>query len=131
VVDAHELTLRQWIDSVWFRGLARGATLLVSILVSGFIVAWTMVAGDTATKVHNIELVLTGDVPADQSLTRRGSLVDSVASLQLQVGTLSVDTRAIKLLLQDAARKDTALNLMPPQSWLLDTTPPELVRSRP
>lgn len=55
VTEASEVTLRQFIDSVWFRGLARSMMLLTPILIGGFWIVWGAVAGNQATRIGAVE----------------------------------------------------------------------------
>lgn len=109
-VVPYEMTLRQWIDSRWFRGFARASMILTSFMFTCFLVVWGVVAGDTLKRVQNLELVIAGDVDqADNAhLVKRGSIAASVTSLEAQVSDLTVDLKVVKQLLQEAARRDVA-----------------------
>lgn len=56
--EVSEVTLRQFIDSVWFKGLARSAMILSTLVLAGFATAWAIVthgvASDLATAQANI-----------------------------------------------------------------------------
>lgn len=106
-----EVTLRAFIESVWFRGLARGAAILGSLLITGFIgtwawMTWGVIGPDLTLAKANIASVATvlesrtADSEAFQSEVRGAVKVitEDVAALSTDVFSVRVDIGVIKRL---------------------------------
>lgn len=119
-----EVTLRAFIESVWFRGLARGAAILGSLLITGFIgtwawMTWGVIGPDLTLAKANIASVATvlesrtADSEAFQSEVRGAVKVitEDVAALSTDVFSVRVDIGVIKRLLQE--RSDVAESVTP------------------
>lgn len=119
-----EVTLRAFIESVWFRGLARGAAILGSLLITGFIgtwawMTWGVIGPDLTLAKANIASVATvlesrtADSEAFQSELRGAVKVitEDVAALSTDVFSVRVDIGVIKRLLQE--RSDVAESVTP------------------
>lgn len=49
------MSLRQWVDSTWTKGLARLAMILTPFLIGGFWIVWGVVAGNQVTRIAAVE----------------------------------------------------------------------------
>jgi hypothetical protein len=111
--DITEVTLRQWIDSVWFRGLSRAAMLLSTFVLMAFAGAWAMVAGDTTKRVVALEksvaavsTVQTARAVDSESFQTevRGNIVD----VKNDLFKLKVDIGVVKGILQQMQQRNEA-----------------------
>lgn len=64
VPEISEVSLRQFIESTWFKGLSRGAMILCTVILAGFATTWAIVAGNTSTRVEALELTVKQELPA-------------------------------------------------------------------
>lgn len=101
----NELTLKQWIESVWFKGLARLSMIVTGVLFTGFLGAWAVVAGNTDHKVTKLEATI-ADVAgvqisrATDAESFQTEVRAAVAGVKADIYAVKVDIGVIKRLLQ-------------------------------
>lgn len=105
-----DMTLREFVDSVWFRGLARGAMLIVVpalVAVGGMLIA---VLNDQ----YNVRTTLA--VRAADSERFQAFVTTTVSDLEAGLDAVKLDTGAMKLdlamvkgILMELQRRDVAL----------------------
>lgn len=113
-----EVSLKAFINSVWFKGLSRGAMIITPLLVAGFAGAWAIVTGNTAADLveAQVKLEAVQSLQAQRAVDGetfqtevRGSVSELKAELDAQgkdLFTMRVDVGVIKRLLQ--SREDVA-----------------------
>jgi hypothetical protein len=74
VTGAQEVTLRQFIDSVWFRGMARGMMIVTPVLVGGFWIVWGIVVGAQQVQIDDVRTTV-----ASVSITQNARASDAEA----------------------------------------------------
>jgi hypothetical protein len=124
MTDATEVTLKQWLDSFWFRTAARGAMLLgvpLLMAVSGWI-GWVMngIEGRTfslETDVAQVQSTLT--VRAADSERFQASVSGDLLSLQSDMAEVKVDIGFIRGTLEAMSRRDTARAIVDPRDAVL------------
>lgn len=108
-----EVTLRQWIDSVWFRGLSRVSMMITGVLFTGFLVAWGVVAGDTTKRVVALEQSVGGVARAQSDRTAdseafQTEVRSNIANVKSDLFKLKVDIGVVKGILQEMQHQDQA-----------------------
>jgi hypothetical protein len=121
VPEVTELTLRQWIDSVWFRGLSRVSMIVTSLLLTGFVVVWGFVAGDTTAKVVKLDAQVQAvagsqTARAIDSEAFQVEVRGKVSAVQADLFAMKVDIGVIKGILTDMRRENVATRFSSPGS---------------
>lgn len=116
--EVSEVTLKAFIESVWFKGLARGAMILTPVLIAGFWGAWGVATSSVAldlvvTKAEIASVAKVQDGRAADSEAFQSEIRRSVAEIdaglddvKTELFAVKVDIGVIKRLLQD--RTDVA-----------------------
>lgn len=104
-----EITIREFVDSVWFRLLSRGAAILGSLLAMA-VGGYFFVLGDRVTKIEQdraIKVVeFNGHLASiDEKIT---DLQQTVAALANDTSAARQDTAQMKGILQQMQRQQTA-----------------------
>ncbi|HEY4202630.1 MAG TPA: hypothetical protein VGM83_18925 [Devosiaceae bacterium] len=111
---ADETSLKQFLDSTWFKGLAR-ASMLVGTAAASY-------AGLTLAHVRNEQAAMQGEI-ADIVRTQADRAQDNerfqsaigadIAQLKNSVSTLQVDVATMRGILQEMQRRDVASRVEP------------------
>jgi hypothetical protein len=114
-----EITFKQWIDSVWFRGMARGAIMLTTAMFAIFLAVWGVVAGNTSAQVEanskQMKLILTTQGSTTNSLEEfKAQTTADLTLVKGQINDLRIQTGVIRNILQTMQQKqDVASNALP------------------
>lgn len=109
-----EISIREFVDSFWFRLLSRGAAILGSLLAMA-VGGYFFVLGDRVTKIENDRAVKLVE------FTGRLSTIDEkVTDLQQTVAALAHDTTAAR---QDTAQMKGILQQMQRQQTAFEGSP--------
>lgn len=129
MTDANEVTLRQFVESVWFKGLARGLMILTPFLIAGFAAAWAAVTHGVASDLDVAQAKIAAVATAQSSRAAdsesfqtevRNSIKGITGRLDAvddKMFAVKVDIGVIKRLLQES--RPAAYDGAPP-------VPPEL-----
>lgn len=112
-----EITLREFVDSFWFRLVSRGAAILGSLLAMA-VGGYFFVLGDRVTKIEQDRAIKI--VEFNGHLT---SIDEKITDLQQTVAALAQDTTAAR---QDTAQMKGILQQMQRQQTAYDGTPAAL-----
>src|SRR5689334_14057479 len=108
------MTLKQFVESVWFKGLARGAMVLTPLLIGGFAGAWALVTNGVSTDLVAAQKKIAGVAELQESRATdseafqtevRGAIKGINGRLDAvddKMFTVKVDIGVIKRLLQES-----------------------------
>lgn len=96
------MTFRQFIDSVWFRGISRTAMILTPLMLAGFGLVWWLVSTDATKQVVELRSVVsdvkvTQTARANDSETFQTEVRQAVADIGKKVDDVSDDLFATKV----------------------------------
>lgn len=105
-VTMNEITLRQFVESTWFKLLGRGAAIL-GTLIASCVGVYFLTLGERVTAIEQARVIST--VQNSQRLgdldTKVGELGTEVAAIRADTGVLKVQTARIAGVLE-ALRRD-------------------------
>lgn len=104
VREVHELTLKQFVESTWFKLLARGAAVVGTLLAGGAGAYFLSI--DVRVKAIEDERL---GAKIEQLSEDVGAVKTDVAAVKVDVGAVKTDTSVMKGILQEMQRQDTAV----------------------
>jgi hypothetical protein len=103
-----EVTLREFINSVWFKGISRAAMIFTSVAFAIFVGAWSIVAGNTDKRVTAVDtqvksVIETQTLRTHDSEQFQDQTTRDLGAVKADIANLKVDVRVVRTLLQQMA----------------------------